>query len=134
MVVALALGVVLGQHEPQPPMDHTDERALDSRERALELAADTPLEVPRFLEIDPQDYDSYLDDDDNLILAGAADQDFNTATLASGNEEKGGGEEKAAAAAGAAAEAVPIRHGSMKMRRFAGDMLDVGGISTWSRK
>jgi hypothetical protein len=92
MLVTLALGAVLGQHEPQPPTDHTDERVLDIRQRALEMAASTPLEVPRFLEIDPQDYDSYLDDDDNLILTGAADQDFNTATLASGNEEKGGGE------------------------------------------
>ena len=35
-----------------------------------------------------QDRDSDLDDDNNLILDGAANSDFNTATKAAGNEDK----------------------------------------------
>lgn len=73
-------------------MDIDEEEFWDIRRQVLEMAANTPREEPRYLEIDPQDYDSYLDDDSNLILSGAADQDFNTATTAAGNEERGGAE------------------------------------------
>lgn len=90
-MIALVLGVVVGQHESQAPMDF-DEEFWDIRRQVLEMAAKTPREEPRYLDVDPQDYDSYLDDDSNLILAGAADQDFNTATIAAGNEERGGAE------------------------------------------